>query len=132
MLWTFLKAYVYITKDLVAMSHTKLPESHQNGRIQLYGYNRHFTGGLGCSFRECLQSLVYVLDNHVRILTDNTTAMAYICNMSGTSSTQCNAVVKEIWEWVQNKHFWLMVAYIPGTHNTIADWKSRRFHDHFE
>ena len=75
-----------------------------------------------------LQSLVYVLDDHVRILTDHTTAMAYIRNMGGT---RCNAVAKQIWEWAQHKHVWLGGT-TPGTHSIIADRKSRRFHDHLE
>ena len=51
-----------------------------------------------------LQSLVFVPNNHVRILTDNTAAMAYIQNMGQTRSVNCNMVAKQIWEWPQCKN----------------------------
>lgn len=79
-----------------------------------------------------LQSLVYKKSTHIRILTDNTTAMAYIRKMGGTRSSRCNELSKLIWQWAEERQNWLSVAHIPGSLNTIADYKSRNFHDHLE
>ena len=79
-----------------------------------------------------LQSLVHKQFSHVRIMTDNTTAMAYIRKMGGTKSSRCNDLAKMIWEWAEERHNWLSVAHIPGYLNTLADSKSRNFNDHLE
>ena len=39
---------------------------------------------------------------------------------------------KLIWQWAQKCNIWLTVAHIPGKPNTIADKRSRHFHDHLE
>ena len=45
-----------------------------------------------------LQCLNLFPDNHIRIFTDNTTAIAYIRNMGRTRLKPCNAVAKQICE----------------------------------
>ena len=79
-----------------------------------------------------IKSLVCKNKTHVRILTDNTTAMAYIRNMGGTKSKPCNKLSKLIWNWAEDNNIWLTVAHIPGSQNTLADKMSRKFNDHLE
>ena len=79
-----------------------------------------------------LKSLAKTNKPHIRILTDNTTAMAYIRNMGGTRSKPCNQLAKLIWEWAEQHRVWLTVAHIPGCQNKIADDRSRNFKDHLE
>ena len=40
---------------------------------------------------------------HIKVLTDNTTAVAYIHNMGGSHSIACNDMAREIWLWCKEK-----------------------------
>ena len=79
-----------------------------------------------------LKSLITRPCQHVRIMTDNTTAMAYIKHMGGVRSLQCNEVAHEIWKWCEQRSIWLSIAHVPGVENVIADYKSRHFSDNVE
>ena len=79
-----------------------------------------------------LQSLCTEKDVHVRVLTDNTTALAYVKNMGGVRSEPCNQVAKEIWDWCEVQGIWVTIAHIPGVENVVADYKSRVFEDNLE
>lgn len=63
---------------------------------------------------------------HIRVMCDNTTAVNIINNMGTSHSDSCNSIAKEIWEWCITRDIWLSVAHIPGKHNLIADFDSRR------
>ena len=77
-----------------------------------------------------LQSLCSSVSNsHVKVLTDNTTAAAYIRNMGGTRSIECNEMAREIWLWCKEKQIWLSVSHIPGVDNVLADAAFRVFDD---
>ena len=73
---------------------------------------------------------------HIRLMLDNTTAITYINKMGGgggdTHSTVCNVISKTIWEWAVPRNIWLPAAYVPGSQNLIADYKSRHFDDNTE
>ena len=69
---------------------------------------------------------------HIRIRTDNTTALAYIKNMGGTKSEECQKEALSIWEWAQKCECWLTITHIPGVENVLADLRSRKFADHLE
>ena len=71
-------------------------------------------------------------DCHIRLMLDNTTAIAYVNRMGGTHSWEANSVAKEIWAWAIPLNIWLSAAHIPGSQNVIADFKSRNFMDHTE
>ena len=79
-----------------------------------------------------LQSFCHERAQHVRIMTDNTTALAYVKHMGGVRSIQCNEVAHDIWSWCENKYIWLTIAHIPGVDNVLADFKSRKFSDDVE
>ena len=66
---------------------------------------------------------------HVRIRSDNSTAIAYINHMGGIKPLECDTLAKELWEFCISRNMWLSPAYIPGKINTIADKLSREFND---
>ena len=63
---------------------------------------------------------------HIRIMTDNSTAVNVINHMGISHSQSCNPIAKKIWECCIERHIWLSVAYIPGKDNFVADSESRR------
>lgn len=62
---------------------------------------------------------------HIRLMSDNTTAVHNINNMGTIKSKLYNALVKDIWKWAIKKGVWLSAAHIPGKHNILADAESR-------
>ena len=80
-----------------------------------------------------LMSLLHERHNtHIRIMSDNTTAVTYINEMGGCKSHQCNEIAKEIWDWARVKNIWLSAAHIPGCNNVGADESSRNFNMELE
>ncbi|CAG2236570.1 unnamed protein product [Mytilus edulis] len=88
-----------------------------------------------------LLAILYVLKSfesqlkcftHVKILTDNTTAVSYVNKMGGIKSICCNTIAKSIWFWAKKQNVWLTASHIAGTENTIADAESRKFNDQVE
>ena len=69
-------------------------------------------------------------DIHVRVLVDNTTAVAYIREMGGggTHSVICSRLVHDTWLWARDRNIRISVAHIPGVENVSADPLSRNFH----
>ena len=67
-----------------------------------------------------------VSDKHVKVLVDNTTAMACINQMGTCHSKNINTLVIKIWQWCIRHNIWLTVAHIPGKDNIIADGESRK------
>ena len=54
-------------------------------------------------------------------MTDNSTAVAYINNMGGSKSNDCNEISRQVWLWCINEGIWLTCSHIPGILNTEAD-----------
>ena len=80
-----------------------------------------------------LQSLCKeVTHDHIRVMTDNTTAVAYVRNIGGSHSLPCNDIARQIWEWCIPRNIWLSISHIPGAINVIADQASRVFDDSTE
>ena len=79
-----------------------------------------------------LKSLCHETGAHLRVMTDNTTAMAYVRHMGGVKSKRCNEVAREIWDWCERNEVWVTIAHVPGVDNTLADFKSRHFVDNTE
>ena len=65
---------------------------------------------------------------HIRIKSDNTTAIAYINNKGGVKSIPCHRVAKDIWEWAVTRNNHLSAQHLPGSENIIAD-RASRIHD---
>ena len=70
-------------------------------------------------------------DSHIQVLTDNTTAVAYINNQGGTKQ-KCNEVARKIWCWCYENKNWVSAAHLPGSLNVTADRESRTKHDNME
>jgi hypothetical protein len=71
-------------------------------------------------------------DTHIRIMSDNTTAIAAIYKQGSTKAFQCNLVARRIWLWCLDRNIWLSAAHIPGVDNVEADHASRVFKDELE
>ena len=69
---------------------------------------------------------------HVRVMTDNTTAMIGITKQGSLQSRSCNRVVKDIWEFAMARKIWVSTAHCPGVDNCEADTASRKFNDETE
>ena len=69
---------------------------------------------------------------HVRVMSDNTTAVSYINAMGGCRSLECNSLTKEIWDWAIDRNIWLSAAHIPGSSNVNADQLSRNLNLNLE
>ena len=67
-----------------------------------------------------------VSDKHVKVLVDNTSAMACINQMGTCHSNDINSLVIKIWQWCIRHIIWLTVAHIPGKDNIITDGESRK------
>ena len=65
---------------------------------------------------------------HVKIMSDNTTAISYI-NKQGMT---LNALAVEIWEICIKRGAHISAVHIPGIHNVLADAASREFQDSAE
>lgn len=80
-----------------------------------------------------LQSFAYLLKGcHVKVMCDNTTAIAYVNEMGGTKSIVCNSICIDIWNWCISNDIWITCAHIPGKKNVLADEASRNFNDRHE
>lgn len=75
-----------------------------------------------------LQSFLSEVENkHVRLMMDNTTAVACVNHMGTSHSRVCNEITFTIWQWCLQHNVWISAAFIPGKENTAADYESRHF-----
>lgn len=81
------------------------------------------------SLKSCCSSLV---NNHIRINSDNTSTVVGINRQGSTQSYNCNIIVQQIWAWAIPLHIWLSAAHCPGVLNVEADEASRVFNDNTE
>jgi hypothetical protein len=69
---------------------------------------------------------------HIRIMSDNTTAIAAVNKQGSTQALSCNKIAKRLWTWALHREIWLSAAHIPGVENVEADHASRHFKDELE
>ena len=69
---------------------------------------------------------------YIKVLTDNSTAVACIKNFGTGRSQECNSVIKDIWQVASDSSIWLPAAHLPGMQNTEADLESRLHEIHTE
>lgn len=105
-------------------------------------YNDTSTGGqwsndeISCHINELELKAIYfglksyfsqLTDCHIRIRSDNTTAVTYVNNYGGVKSMKCHALAKQIWNWALNRSIHLSAEHLPGSENILADKASRIF-----
>ena len=74
-----------------------------------------------------IRSFVHLLNGlHVRILCDNTTAVAVLNKMGSTRSPACNTMAHEIWNFCFANNMYITCAHIPGVDNVVPDQESRK------
>ena len=74
-----------------------------------------------------LQSLCKeVTHDYIRVMTYNTTAVAYVRNTGGSHSLTCNDITRQIWEWCLPRIIWVSISPIPVEIRVFDDsteWK---------
>ena len=70
--------------------------------------------------------LVDCRGQHIRAVSDNTTAVSYINGMEG-KSLPSDSITGTIWSWAIDRRNWLSAGHITGTSNVSADDLSRNF-----
>jgi len=73
-----------------------------------------------------------ISDVHIRIRSDNITAVTYINNLGGVRSIKCHKLTKQIWSWAINNNIHLSAEHLPGSENVLADTASRIFDENTE
>ena len=68
---------------------------------------------------------------HLRMMTDNTTAM-YCVNKLGSTRVKLNDLTHKIWLFAMERDIWLSSGYVPGRENLISDEESRNFDENIE
>ena len=63
--------------------------------------------------------------HHIRVKSENTTAIAYVNNMGGIVLKPCNQLAREIWGICNVSNVWLTAVHIHGKDNITADFMSR-------
>ena len=99
----------------------------QKARENKINYLETLAAGMGIkSFCANAQNM------HVLLRLDNSTAVAYINNMGGIKSPDCDRAAREIWQWCAARKIWVTAAHLPGKLNVEADHMSRTFNDRTE
>lgn len=62
---------------------------------------------------------------HVKIFSDNTTAVSYIKKLGGTRTASLMSIAEEILIWAEKNLASLVAVYLKGEQNTLADFLSR-------
>ena len=75
---------------------------------------------------------LYPEAKHIRIMSDNTSAISYINKQGGSHNMVLNDIAVEIWQLCIEYGTYISAAHIPGKHNIVADIASREFHDSAE
>ena len=60
-----------------------------------------------------LKSLCNEQDKHIKVFTDNMTAVAYVKHQGGVISLEYIKVAQTIWAWAEERRVWSSVAHIP-------------------
>lgn len=108
-------------------------EQSTGGRWTLNESNLHINElELQAIYFGLLSFFTNINNEHIRIQSDNMTAVTYINNLGGVKSIRCHERVKQIWLWAMNKGIYLSAEFLPGSDNTMADGASRIFDENTE
>ena len=67
--------------------------------------------------------------SHLLIRSDNTTAIAFACDMGGMSSPLRDHWACQLWKRAEKTGYWISVAHIAGVDNFQGDFASHMFND---
>ena len=74
-----------------------------------------------------LRSLVKNLKlTHIKVLCDNSTAVACINKFGTSRSFECDSFAQEIWAWAGKANIWFSITHLPGVQNFETDLESRK------
>ena len=65
-------------------------------------------------------------NTHIRLMIDNTTAVAVINHMGTCHSDVLNTLSKQLWLWCLSRNIWVSAAHIAGKSSQQADLESRQ------
>lgn len=65
-------------------------------------------------------------DCEILLRIDNTTAISYVNKMGGVQYPHLTYISKQIWQWCEVRKIFIHGSYIKSSHNTEADFESRR------
>ena len=68
----------------------------------------------------------HLRNTHLKIYSDNSTAVSVLNKMGTSRSRTCNKVAKMVWEFCRTNCIWITCAHIPGVENVEADRESRK------
>lgn len=74
-----------------------------------------------------LKVLNHVHHVHIRIRSDDSTAVSYINNLGGVKSLRCHRLAKAIWIWAIDRDVHFSAEHLPGSKNNEADAASSIF-----
>ena len=107
----------------------KLPNSTKVGREWVESHNFLELKAVFLAFNRYYES--WKDSRHIRIKSNNTTAIAYLNNMVGDSI--CKVSVKyKTWDLCNENRWWITAEDIPSPHNTAAGYMSRIFNKNTE
>ena len=66
---------------------------------------------------------------HVRVCSDNTTAVACVGKGGSVRSKPCQQDTEAIWALTEAGQITISIIFCPGAENTEADWASKAFTD---
>lgn len=66
---------------------------------------------------------------HIGIKSDSVTAIAFVNDQGGMSSSLLNKLAIDIWNWCFKRNLFITAQFIPGIENVSADKMSRNFSD---
>ena len=69
---------------------------------------------------------------YIRVMSDSSTAIAYVNNKGGMKSKKYNEIAKEIRLWCFKNNSFICSAHIPGKHNIEVYRFSRKLNDNIE
>ena len=69
---------------------------------------------------------------HIKVLTDNSVAVACINKFGTSRSQECDSISKEIWQWASVSSIWLYATHLPGIQNMEAEFESWKYEIHTE
>ena len=74
----------------------------------------------------------WMVEKHIRIKSDNTTAVCCVQKQGSTQSRKCNRLAREIWNFAIERNLWISAEHCAGKNNQEADRGSRLFKDETE